>query len=239
MRQNIFTRACVLGAICFVIGFIGGALLTKSDRERTNTTIAALEAKVNGIQTTAQKQIDTDKGETKHFQSDLKRITKELLQANEEMARLKEEKRIAAEQKRIQEEESQRKQAKLEEERRIAAEQKRIQEQEYLWEQAKSMQLKADLVRFKTIIKSIDIDNSFIDRCSVEDNELVIVVTDVWHEQPYQLRLQTAQNLWNLWAKIRSLRDPDEARIKLTDYNGNSVGGSRWLAGSLIWVQEK
>ncbi|MNL67232.1 hypothetical protein D3C87_1917970 [compost metagenome] len=57
------------------------------------------------------------------------------------------------------------------------------------------------------------------------------------------MRLQTAQNLWKTWAKARtgsgSLRkDVDSARIELVDLNGNNVGGSRTLGGSLIWVKK-
>lgn len=121
-------------------------------------------------------------------------------------------------------------------EERLAAEQKRIQEEEY---QQKKAKLKRDLDSFVTTLKTAGIDNSIIDRCSANDNELTIVVTNAWHFQPYQIRLQAAQNLWNLWAKLRSPNDPDKARIELTDYNGNSVGGSRWLAGSLIWVKKE
>jgi len=120
--------------------------------------------------------------------------------------------------------------------KRIAAEQKRIHEEE---RQRKEAKLKRDLDSFVTTLKTAGIDNSIIDRCSANDNELTIVVTNAWHFQPYQIRLQAAQNLWNLWAKLRSPNDPDKARIELTDYNGNSVGGSRWLAGSLIWVKKE
>ena len=122
------------------------------------------------------------------------------------------------------------------EEKRIAAEQKRIQEEEH---QRKEAKLKRDLDSFVTTLKTSGIDNSIIDRYSANDNQLTIVVTNAWHFQPYQIRLQAAQNLWNLWAKLRSPNDLDKARIELTDYNGNSVGGSRWLAGSLIWVKKE
>jgi hypothetical protein len=119
---------------------------------------------------------------------------------------------------------------------RIAAEQKRIQEQEFRQKNAK---LKTDLNSFVTALKTAGIDNSIIGGCSAEDDKLTIVVTNAWHFYPYRIRLQVTQNLWMLWAKIRSPNDLDQARIKLTDYNENSVGGSRWLAGSLIWVEEE
>ncbi|QDT24817.1 hypothetical protein Enr10x_01090 [Gimesia panareensis] len=68
--------------------------------------------------------------------------------------------------------------------------------------------------------------------------EAEIEVRNNWHIKPYQVRLQDAQNLWSAWAKIASPQEPDSARIKIVDINGNEVGGSRVLAGSLIWVQE-
>lgn len=65
-----------------------------------------------------------------------------------------------------------------------------------------------------------------------------ITVNNVWHYQPYQVRLQMAQGLWNAWANIHSPGDPDKARIKIVDQMDNEVGGSRVWAGSLIWVSE-
>lgn len=64
-------------------------------------------------------------------------------------------------------------------------------------------------------------------------------VNNYWHIKPYQVRLQDAQNLWKLWAITSSPANRDLARIKIVDLNGNEVGGSRILAGSLIWVQER
>jgi flagellar biosynthesis GTPase FlhF len=236
MRQNILVSALVLGALCFVIGFVSGAILTKPNREKTNATIADVEAKMKGIQTNAQKQIEATKEEANHFQSELNRVTEELKQTKIELARFKEENRIAAEQNRVQEQENQQKQAKLEKEKQLAAEQNHIQEQERQQSQTK---LKADLDSFMSALKVAGIDNTIINNCSAKGDKLTIVVANAWHLQSYQLRLQAAQNLWSMWAKIRSPNDLDNARIELTDYNGNSVGGSRWLAGSLIWVQEK
>lgn len=66
-----------------------------------------------------------------------------------------------------------------------------------------------------------------------------LTVNNLWHVRAYQLRLQDAQVLWQAWAGIRSSSNPDLARIKLVDFSGNEVGGSRALAGSLIWVQDR
>ena len=53
-----------------------------------------------------------------------------------------------------------------------------------------------------------------------------------------QVRLQDAQLLWKAWAGLASPDKPDSARIKIVDLGGNEVGRSRFLAGSLIWVQD-
>lgn len=71
------------------------------------------------------------------------------------------------------------------------------------------------------------------------EGEITISVSNVWHIQAYQVRLQAAQNLWKLWANIHSPLKPDKAYIRIVDFNGNSVGGSRGGAGSLIWVQKE
>lgn len=67
---------------------------------------------------------------------------------------------------------------------------------------------------------------------------VTLKVDDVWHYKPYQVRLQDTQTFWQVWAQIASPNEPDSARISIEDLNGNEVGGSRILAGSMIWVQE-
>lgn len=68
--------------------------------------------------------------------------------------------------------------------------------------------------------------------------EAIITVSNLWHIRAYQIRLQDAQTLWDLWAKASTVDEIDSARISIVDLRGNEVGGSRILAGSLIWVQE-
>ncbi len=68
--------------------------------------------------------------------------------------------------------------------------------------------------------------------------EARLTVKDLWHIRHYQVRLQDAQTLWDLWARIASPKQPDLARISIVDHRGNEVGGSRIWGGSLIWVQE-
>ena len=67
-----------------------------------------------------------------------------------------------------------------------------------------------------------------------------ITVRDAWHYEPYQIRLQAAQLLWESWTRgfCPSEDGPDYCRISLVDGMGNNVGGSSWLAGSVIKVNE-
>lgn len=242
MKQNTLVVVIVSGAICFSIGFIGGALLTMPHREKTKSAIEAAEVKARQVQTIAQEEIQAAKAEAEHFQNELKSVTEKLQEAKTEIARLRsEQERHADELERDKKEtklspSSPSTEPKTADGKQISVEQKRVQEQEYQQKQAK---LKADLDGFMAALKAAGIDKSIIDRCSAEDDKLTIVVANAWHFQPYQIRLQAAQNLWNLWAKLRSPNDLDKARIELTDYNGNSAGGSRWLAGALIWVKKE
>lgn len=68
--------------------------------------------------------------------------------------------------------------------------------------------------------------------------ELTLVVSNLWHIRHKQIRLQDAQNLWEAWATLASRDAPDNARLKIEDQNGNQVGGSRWIAGSVIYVDD-
>jgi hypothetical protein len=74
------------------------------------------------------------------------------------------------------------------------------------------------------------------DSLAVSGGTVKVTVTNLWHSRHRQVRLQDAQLLWEAWARIRAPSDPDSARILILDYRGNEVGGSRWLAGSLLWV---
>ncbi len=67
---------------------------------------------------------------------------------------------------------------------------------------------------------------------------LIITVSNQWHIQHKQERLQGAQLFWKAWAMIHSPGEPDKSRISIVDELGNEVGGSRMWGGSLIWVQE-
>ena len=71
-----------------------------------------------------------------------------------------------------------------------------------------------------------------------DDTEMTITVNDAFFYQPYQLRLEFAQSLWKYWAMIRSASDLDKAKITIKDRNGNNVGGSSSMAGSIVSMQQ-
>jgi hypothetical protein len=68
--------------------------------------------------------------------------------------------------------------------------------------------------------------------------EATLTVSNLWHIRHKQIRLQDAQALWEAWARIASPKKQDSARIRIVDYRGNEVGGSRLWGGSLIWVND-
>jgi hypothetical protein len=107
---------------------------------------------------------------------------------------------------------------------------------------ANQKEIKDKLDAYLAVLQSDDFASKIVDRVSVERRgdmwTATITVTNLWHLRDKQLRLQDAQNLWKAWALLASRNDPDKARISIVDFNGNEVGGSRMLAGSLIWVQD-
>lgn len=86
MKQNILVPAIISGALCFTIGFGGGALLTRPSREKTKAAIATVEAKAEKARTIAQQEIRAAKAETMRFQNELKRVTAKLEQAKDKIA---------------------------------------------------------------------------------------------------------------------------------------------------------
>jgi hypothetical protein len=96
------------------------------------------------------------------------------------------------------------------------------------------------LEQFETILRKKDIMPGLVVNIKQGNlqHEIFIYVDNAWHYEPKQIRLQAAQNFWKLWA-MNDMPDPiDKARISIRDINDNEVGGSRILAGSLIWVND-
>ncbi|MHB0859323.1 MAG: NBR1-Ig-like domain-containing protein [Anaerolineae bacterium] len=72
-----------------------------------------------------------------------------------------------------------------------------------------------------------------------DPSSIKITVRNSWHYEPKQIRLQAAQLLWDAWAKgFCPDSNLDYCRIKLVDLAENDVGGSSWLAGSIIRVPD-
>jgi len=111
-----------------------------------------------------------------------------------------------------------------------------ITEKQKVDEEAKKQELaklQANLIEFKKGLQSYNLDY----QCHIDERSkrLVIIVDNSWHSQHYQNRLQAAQNLLKVWTKITS--DP-YAKIEITDFNGNTVGGSHGaLSGA--WVNKE
>lgn len=77
-----------------------------------------------------------------------------------------------------------------------------------------------------------------IEVINMRENTAILTVSNLWHIRSHQLRLQDAQVIWEAWARISNPNNPDHARIELVDGMGNKVGGSSWLAGSLVSVKK-
>lgn len=103
-------------------------------------------------------------------------------------------------------------------------------------------QPKAKLDAYLGLVNADPLASKIVESVEVAQSDqrwtATITLRNVWHLRNKQIRLQDAQTLWKAWAVVASKDDPDKARIKLVDLNGNEVGGSRVLAGSLIWVQD-
>lgn len=82
------------------------------------------------------------------------------------------------------------------------------------------------------------IEGKFIRQVGRKGETIVVYVGNEWHFLPYQIRLQMAQNIWATWVLASNAEAPDHARVDIKDLNGNGVGGSKLLGGSLSWVSK-
>jgi hypothetical protein len=105
--------------------------------------------------------------------------------------------------------------------------------------QAIKLANEANALAFMLVLKSVDPEGLIFRTAYADDRTLTIVVTNYWHLRLYQIRLQDAQLLQRLWAKVYCPSDPDTARITIVDVLGNEVGGSRIWGGTMIWVQKE
>ncbi len=107
-------------------------------------------------------------------------------------------------------------------------------------EAAAAQKFAADQAEFLRRMQSVpDVGTILVStQRGINGDDLKITVGQTWHYQPFQVRLQLAQTLWRIWAKIHAPSTPDQAYISLVDANGNSVGGSSSMAGSLVHVDK-
>lgn len=130
------------------------------------------------------------------------------------------------------------------EEQRVAQEKAAVEQQQAMADAIQSQQaeaqLDANLSAYSTTLDAAGV--TIVRNIGVKLNgdlwTVTLKVDNEWHYKPYQIRLQDTQTFWQVWAQIASPNEPDKARISIEDLNGNEVGGSRILAGSMIWVQE-
>ena len=60
------------------------------------------------------------------------------------------------------------------------------------------------------------------------DDTVVLVLKNIWHSQPYQVRLQVAQSLLIIWQRTRN---DEHSYVTLTDLMGNEVGSTSVWSG--------
>jgi hypothetical protein len=91
----------------------------------------------------------------------------------------------------------------------------------------------AFLVSFK--IKTISPLNELVRVVIHRERRAIFAVENTWHTLSYQIRLQYAQRLGELWSASVSDSFPKETMFDIVDLSGNIVGGSGLLD---IWVQK-
>ena len=91
---------------------------------------------------------------------------------------------------------------------------------------------------FQSLIDSMEM-KKFAPSSYFAGEKLTIFVSQNWHAQPYRLRLQAAQQLHEMWAKIHSPDSLDYTEIELRDIGNNIVGGSSPGQPTKIWVVDK
>lgn len=92
--------------------------------------------------------------------------------------------------------------------------------------------LRTDVDTFWTLTRA----NHLVVSADGTDQGLRVTVSNKWHPLHRQIRLQEAQQIHAAWARAHWPGEPDRARVKLVDLNGNEVGGTGALGG--VWVQD-
>jgi hypothetical protein len=93
---------------------------------------------------------------------------------------------------------------------------------------------------YAKVLSRAGIDRSAILRVDVngmDQNELVITVNPGFLTMDRALQLESAKNLWLLWAKINTPTDLDASGIKLVTPTGTVVAASGLLGGSTVHLE--
>jgi|GEM_PF-3393503 hypothetical protein len=97
------------------------------------------------------------------------------------------------------------------------------------------------LTKFRSKLSAADPKGAIVVRAGLQSGSeytAVVVVSGQWHHQPKGARKEAAQGFWRLWSQARSPSEPDRARIKIQDQSGNELGGSSWIAGSIVEIKD-
>jgi len=89
MQKNTLLAVIISGAICIVIGFGSGALLTKPNREKIKSAVAAVEAKAEEERTILQQEIMTAKQEITIAKDEISAAKSEIARRADETVNLK------------------------------------------------------------------------------------------------------------------------------------------------------
>ncbi|MEO1616870.1 MAG: hypothetical protein AAFV88_13525 [Planctomycetota bacterium] len=102
-------------------------------------------------------------------------------------------------------------------------------------EAARSVELRK--IAFDRIKEKLGEDrrvSGLVNGVKMDDETLVVQVTDAWHGRVYQIRLQDAQRIARSWVAVTG-RD-GVPRMRFEDLSGNRIGGANDLYG--VWVDK-
>jgi hypothetical protein len=95
-----------------------------------------------------------------------------------------------------------------------------------------------DLDRFNDWVREIDPPGNVIGKLVQDGSRVEVYVTVNFLAQNKDVQREAAAGLQRQWAAIHSPTDPDKARIWLRTPSGRHFGGSRAMAGSMIYIDE-
>lgn len=72
----------------------------------------------------------------------------------------------------------------------------------------------------------------------VDQDIMVMALTEEFFELPYRLQLQVAEVYWKKWASIRNQQEPEFPRLRLLNTDNDVIGGSPPEAATPIWIKQ-